>query len=111
MVNNQYITNFNTVLADMEFQDLLNFDAGFVQYLQAAASDNGNYKRELSVSLSISEYPELPPPQIPIPTSEPKRKRFQTVDPEKIYQYEAMNQSSATKRNTKWGVKTEKRDS
>ncbi|KAJ8307350.1 hypothetical protein KUTeg_015434 [Tegillarca granosa] len=83
------------------------FDALMIETGPDFSASSAMSNNQMVTDLLKSDDPGLPPPELPaIQTSvEPPKKRFKVVTAEKIKELEGMNQSIATKKNTKWGTK------
>ncbi|KAJ8314677.1 hypothetical protein KUTeg_006827 [Tegillarca granosa] len=104
--------NFIIETSDEFLQDILNFtdpdfDALMIETGPDFSASSAMSNNQMVTDLLKSDDPGLPPPELPaIQTSvEPPKKRFKVVTAEKIKELEGMNQSIATKKNTKWGTK------
>ncbi|KAJ8307867.1 hypothetical protein KUTeg_014579 [Tegillarca granosa] len=91
--------NFNV---EVDFQDILDFDEDFNELIAVSSlPDHADFLH----TLKTTEYDGLPPPETPTAPENQPKKRFRFMSDETIKQFEEMNQSEQTKKNTKWGLK------
>lgn len=106
------IGNF-TLEVDDDLQNVIDFNDPEFDFL--LSTDIATNATEISCNkflseLKKSEDPGLPPPGQPSAKTEQtdckQRKRFKTVvDEQTIKNFQGMNQSTSTKKNTRWGMK------
>ncbi|KAJ8310940.1 hypothetical protein KUTeg_011508 [Tegillarca granosa] len=91
--------NFNV---EVDFQDILDFDEDFNELIAVSSlPDHADFLH----TLKTTEHDGLPPPETPTAPENQPKKRFRFMSDETIKQFEEMNQSEQTKKNTKWGLK------
>lgn len=102
-----------TLEVDDDLQNLVDFndpEFDFLLSTDVATNISEVPLYQFLTEITKSEDPALPPPGQPSAntgqTEGEKRKRFKTVvDHETIKNLQEMNQSTSTKKNTKWGMK------